>query len=114
MWQKFKSLGWVVTAIAVLTAVGLALATAKAQSRRTRASKNERVATDLLNAGTSKEIAKGRKLAEKVQRDKDVAVAADKLAEQRLESLATNDSLDAIADRFNSRRLRKRPDDATA
>lgn len=109
MFAKFKALGWVVTAVAVLTAIGLALAASKANSRRTRASNNERVATDLLKNGTSAQIKKGERLLVKVNTDKAAAVAADELAEQRLEKLgATNESLDAIATRFNSRRLRER------
>jgi len=115
LWERFKSLGWVATAAAVLTAIGLALAASKANSRRTRATKNERVATDLLNAGTSAQINKGRKLLERVNADKDAAVAADQLAADRLDKLgAKNESLDAIATRFNSRRLRGRTSNPAA
>lgn len=114
MWAKFKSLGWLAAVGAVLTAIGLALAAAKAQSRRDRASKNERAASVLLTSNIKTEIAKGEKLQAKAENDKKAAAQADAKMEERLETLAANDSLDAIADRFNSRRVRERANDPAA
>lgn len=114
IWAKFKSLGWVAAAIAVLTAIGLALAAAQAQSRRDRATKNERAATVLLTSNVKTEIAKGEKLQASAENDKKRAALADAKMEARLETLASNDSLDAIADRFNSRRVRERANDPAA
>lgn len=109
-----KSLGFVAAVGAVLTAIGLALAAATAQNRRDRASKNEQAAAILLTSNVKTEIAKGEKLQAKAETDKKAAALADDKMEARLEKLATNDSLDAIADRFNSRRLRERANDNPA
>ena len=108
MWAKIKSAGWFITATTVLLAVGMALAGARSTKLKKRAKRNKATAVDLMNAKTSGEIAKGRKLRDSADRDLDVAVEADKLMEQRLEQWSDHDAdLDAIADRFNSRRVRR-------
>jgi len=100
---------WLATIGAVIGAILLGLAVAKASNKRAAADRKDQTATDLMNTGISKQIAKGKRLRESANKDKDAAIAADKLSEERLEQMAANnESLDAIADRFNSRRLRKR------
>lgn len=108
-----KKQRWIVTLGMVLSAILLALAGAKAVKKRASADKKEQLATDLLNSGASKQIEKGKKLLESANKDKDAGVAADKRMEAELEKLGeTNPNIDALADRFNSKRLRKRSGDS--
>lgn len=108
MWAKIKSAGWFITLTTIVIAVAMALAGAKSTKRKKRAARNKARATDLMNSQVSSEIAKGKKLRESADLDLDVAVAADKKMAERLQQWSEHDAdLDAIADRFNSRRLRK-------
>lgn len=101
---------WLGIAAGVITAILLVLAGAKASNKRQAAKRKEERAVDLLNSGISDRIAKGKKLAESAQKDKDIAVKAHQKMEQRLEKLGeSNEDLDAIATRFNSKRLRHKP-----
>jgi len=107
--NEFKSFGWVKAIGLAITAVLLALAAARASNLRINAERKEDRATDMLNSGISKEIQKGKKLTESAQVDKDKAVDARAKVEAQLDKLGkANEDLDDIADRFNSRRLRKR------
>lgn len=106
-----KKQRWVVTLGLVLSAILMALAGAKVIKKQASADKKEQLATDLLNSGASKQIAKGKKLLESANKDKDAGVAAEKVMEAELEKLSeTNPSIDALANRFNSK-LRKRSGD---
>lgn len=108
MWAKIKSAGWFITATTILLAVGMALAGARSTKLKKRAKRNKAKAVDLMNGKTSAEIAKGKRMRDAADADLDVALDADKLMEARLEKWSQHDAdLDAIADRFNSRRLRK-------
>lgn len=108
MWARIKSAGWVVTLGAVLSAIVLGLAAAKSVNLKTRAKRKEAQVVGKLNSGISSEIHKGKLLLESANRDKDAAIAADLKMEKQLHKMgAANESLDAIAHRFNSRRLRK-------
>ena len=101
---------WLTTAGMILTAVLLALAGAKAAKKKSSANKKEQLANDLMNSGISKEIAKGKKLLESANNDKDAGAAADAKVKAQLEKLSeANADIDSIADRFNSKRVRKRP-----
>ncbi len=111
MWAKFKSLPWIITLGAVLTAAVLGAAAAKSINRQNSAKRKEGRAVDMMNSGIGREIHKGKKLLESANKDKDAAVAADVQMENQLEKMgANNESLDAIAHRFNSRRLRQSAD----
>ena len=99
----------------ILTAILFALAGAKSVKKKKRAAKTQQRAEDLMNSGVSSKIHKGRKLMESANVDKDKAIAADKLMSKRLDEMSTkNDSIDDVAHRFNSRRVRQRQSDATA
>ena len=109
MWARIKSLGWVVALGAILSAVVLGLASAKSVNRKASSKRKETRAVEMMNSGIGREIHKGKKMLEAANKDKDAAIAADVQMENQLEKMgAANESLDAIADRFNSRRLRKR------
>ncbi len=108
MWDRIKSAGWVVALGAILSAIVLGLAAAKSVNKQSNAKRKEAKAIDKMNSGISSEIHKGKQLLEAANRDKDAAIAADVAMENQLEKMgAANESLDAIAHRFNSRRLRK-------
>jgi hypothetical protein len=102
-----KKQRWIVTLGMVLSAILMALAGAKAVRKKASAAKKEQKATDLLNSGISTNIYKGKKLLESANKDKDAGVAADERMEAQLEKLGeANEDIDALADRFNSKRLR--------
>lgn len=108
MWAKFKALPWLVTLAAVLTAAVLGAAAARSINKTNSGKRKEARAVDMMNSGIGREIHKGKKLLEAANKDKDAAIAADVKMENQLEKMgAANESLDAIAHRFNSRRLRK-------
>ncbi len=103
-----KKQRWIVTLGLVLSAILMALAGAKAVKMQASADKKEQLATDLLNSGASKQIAKGKKLLESANKDKDAGVVANKRMEAELENLGkANENIDAFADRFNSKRIRR-------
>lgn len=108
MWDRIKSFGWFTILASVATAMVLGFAAAKSVNRRQSAQRKGERAIELMNSGIGREIHKGKKLLEAANKDKDAAIAADVLMENQLEKMgAANESLDVIADRFNSRRLRK-------
>jgi len=108
-----KSQRWIVTLGIVLSAILLALAGAKAAKKHASGVKKEQLATDLMNSGISTKIHKGRKLLESANKDKDAGVAALEKMEDHLNNMGdANEDIDALADRFNSRRrLRERSRD---
>lgn len=94
--------------VAVGGAVLLALAASRAQRKRHAADSMEKRAQDMLSQNTSKHIKESKKLMEKAHKEKDKAIKARAKAEKQLEKLGeANEDLDTIADRFNSRRVRK-------
>ncbi len=100
---------WIITAGLVLTAIALALAGAKASKKRSNATRKDATAVRLMNSGISREIKRGKKLRDAANRDKDAAIVADARMTRLLNNMGTaNENLDAVADRFNSRRLRQR------
>ncbi len=109
-----KSFGWVKTLGLVLGAVLLAMAAGQAASKMKSARKKEATAQDKLSSGVSSEIHKGKVLVDSANKDKDKAVAARERMEAQLEKLGeASEDMDSIADRFNSRRLRKSTSDST-
>ncbi len=111
MWDRIKSFGLFTIIASVLTAVVLGFAAAKSVNKKASGKRKEQRAVDMMNSGIGREIHKGKKLLEAANKDKDAAIAADVEMENQLEKMgAANESLDAIADRFNSRRLRKSTD----
>lgn len=106
--DKVKSWGWVKTLGIVLGAVLLALAAGKAASKHKSAARKEQLGTDLLNSGISAKIAKGKKMVEAANVDKDKAVAAKQKMEAQLEALGDkNEDLADVANRFNKRSVRQ-------
>lgn len=111
MWAKIKAMGWFVALASVATAIVLGFAAAKSVNKKNSAKRKETRAVDMMNSGIGREIHNGKKLLEAANKDKDAAIRADVTMENQLEKMgAANESLDAIADRFNSRRLRKSAD----
>lgn len=111
MWAKLKAMGWVTVLASVATAVVLGFAAARSVNKTNSGRRKEARAIDMMNSGIGREIHNGKKLLEAANKDKDAAIRADVQMENQLEKMgAANESLDAIADRFNSRRLRKSAD----
>lgn len=82
------------------------LAGRKATKLHARAAVKDETATNLLNSGISKEIARGKKMVDAANKDKDKAIIANLKMKERLEVLGeVDESIDDVADRFNSRRL---------
>ena len=99
--EKWKTLTVVAAAIA------LALLGRKATKLSAKIDAKERTATDLLNSGISTKLVKGRELLEEADHDKNIGVVVRAKMEEHLEKIGEKDeTLDAIADRFNSRRMR--------
>jgi len=111
MWERIKSFGlWTVLA-SIATACVLGFAAAQSVNKKASGKRKEQRAVDMMNSGIGREIHKGKQMMEAANKDKDAAIAADVRMENQLEKMgAANESLDAIADRFNSRRLRKSTD----
>ncbi len=108
MWAKLKALPWLVTAGMVLTAIVLALQSGKVIRLQKRAKKKDKHAISLKNTGVSTYIHKGKKLAESAQLDKDKAVKVHERMEKNLVAMGErSESIDDIANRFNSKRVRK-------
>jgi hypothetical protein len=103
-----KVLTWLAT---IFGAIALALLGIKAQGKKDRANRNEQKAAELLQSNVKTEIAKGEKLAAKAEIDKAKAAEAEARMEARLNEIAKNESLAAVADRFNRRKLRDEPGD---
>jgi hypothetical protein len=108
VWDRIKSFGWITILVSIATAMVLGFAAAKSVNKKASGKRKEARAVDMMNTGISSKIHKGKKLLEAANKDKDAAIAADVAMENQLEKMgAANESLDAIADRFNSRRLRE-------
>ena len=108
MFSRLSNIGWIKTLILVGSAILLALAAGRASSKHASARKKDDRAEQLLNSGISKEIHKGKKLADAANMDKDKAVVALKQMHDQLDKMGeANEDMDSIADGFNSRRLRK-------
>lgn len=108
IWKWIKGLGWVTALGLIFGAILLALQSLRSQKARTASKRKEDMATDMLNSDISSQIAKGKKLMEAANKDKDRAVVARQAMEEQLAKLGdANEDLDAIADRFNSRRVRQ-------
>ena len=108
MWAKLKALPWIVTIGLVLTAVVMAMASGKIQRLEKRAAKKNEKAIDKKNSGISSYIHQGKKLAESANKDLDAAGKVKDRQVERMESLGERDeTIDDIADRFNSKRVRQ-------
>lgn len=95
------------TILVIVSAVAIALLGRKATKLRAEVKGKESVATDLLNSGISKKLEKGKKLIEEADKAKNKGVAVRAKLEEHLEKIGGNDeTIDDIAHRFNSRRLR--------
>lgn len=103
-----KNLRWIRTAGIVLSAILLALAGQRVLKKKASARKKEDIGTNMMNSGISKDILAGRKMIEAADKDKDKAIAAEKVMEAQLEKIGKgNESIADIADRFNKRKLRR-------
>lgn len=97
---------WVTLGV-IASAIALALLGRKATKLSAQVKAKEDMASELLNKGTSKELKKSKELIESASRDKDVGVAVRNKMQEHLDNIGSNDeTLDDIAHRFNSRRLR--------
>lgn len=111
LWTWVKTLPlWAVLG-AVTTAVFMAMAGAKAARFEKRARNAQTNAENLLQDKTKLNVEKAAKLQREAEKHKEKAAIAKAEAEARIEELGNkNETLDDIADRFNSRRLRKSTD----
>ncbi|KKK49624.1 hypothetical protein LCGC14_3133200 [marine sediment metagenome] len=108
MWAKLKALPWIATAGMVLTAIVMGMACGKIKRLEKRAAKKTEKSIDLKNSKISSQIHKGKMLADSANTDLDVAGRVKERQEKRMESLGDRDeTIDDIAHRFNSKRVRK-------
>jgi len=105
-----KSFGWVVVAGSILTAVLMVLGGAKAGRQQRRADRSEKRAEELLFNQTKASIGEAAALQAEAMDHKRKAAATRQLMETRLERLGEDDEIADIAERFNARRVRSRPD----
>lgn len=104
MWDRIKSIGWVATAGAVLTAILMVLAGAKATRLTRRAEKAEKTAEIIVQDHTKKHHEKAAKLQAGAAKDKAKAAAVKEKSKARLEALGDHDeTLADLADNFNKR-----------
>lgn len=109
IWTWIKSLSWVAIAGAAVTAIYFVFNAMRASGLETRAENAEKVAENLLNDQTRKNIEKAAKLQAGAAKDKEKASAVKAAAEKSLEKLSESDNTMAdIADRFNKRKHRVR------
>lgn len=107
MWSKIKALPIWATLGLIGGAILFAMAASRAKGLTARAHRKEDAATHKLNSGISKELDAGKKLMDSANTDKDKAIVARDNVKRHLEHMGdANEDLDAIADRFNSRRVR--------
>jgi hypothetical protein len=109
MWAKFKALPFVRVVVLVLIAISTAwLAAAASRKFEAGRRKDERV-IDMKNSQISGELAAAEKLADSADQDKKDGVAIRKRMKENIEKMGqANENMDTVADRFNSKRLRKR------
>lgn len=108
MWKKVKELKDFV--LLVLGGIALAFIGAKAHQRKKAADRMQHKAEVLLNSDIKEHIEEGEKLLVKAANEKVKATNARMDAEDQLRKLGEkNETLDDIAHRFNSRRVRKQP-----
>ena len=106
MWSRAKT-----TFGLIVAALLLAFAAAKASKRGDRAEKREETSKELQYGG---KIKSAERLAKAANKDKVVARKAKANIEKQLEKLSeANQDIDAIADRFNSKRVRYKPKTAS-
>ncbi len=107
-WTWIKSLGWLVALGTILTAVVFAMAGLKSAREQGRVADGEARIEKLKFDKTMKGINNAAKLQVKVDKGKQKVIDADKKMEEALEKLGDgNESMDVIADRFNSKRVRR-------
>jgi len=103
-WIKSK----IVTIGMAIGAVLLVLSAVKASKRKKSAKRKEALADDLVSSMTFKDHKKAQKLIKSAQKDKQAAKISKEEMEYKLEKLSEqNTDIDALADAFNSRRVRK-------
>lgn len=104
MWSKIKSIGWLATAGAAVTAVLMVLAGAKATRLERRAKKAEQNAEIIVQDHTKKHHEQAAKLQAGAAKDKAKAAAVKEKSKARLEALGEHDeTLADLAHNFNKR-----------
>lgn len=104
LWARIKAIGWLATAGAVLTAILMVLAGAKATRLEKRAAKAETLAENIVQDHTKKHHVKAAKLQAGAAADKKKAAAVKEKSKLRLEALGDHDeTLADLADNFNKR-----------
>lgn len=103
-WLKSK----IVTIGMVLSAMFLVLSAVKASKKKKSAERKEALADELVESITFKDHKRAKKLIKSAQKDKQAAKISKEEMEYKLEKLSEqNTDIDALADAFNSRRVRK-------
>ncbi len=108
MWAKIKALPWIATAGMVAVAIVLALQSGKVIRLQRRAERKSKHGISLKNTEISTRILQGKKLVESAEKDKDKIIKVKENMEANLALMGKNsETIDDIADRFNSKRVRK-------
>lgn len=106
-WAWIKSIGWLTTLGTAVVAVLFVLAGAKARKLERRAAKAEDRAQVILQDHTKVNLDKAKKLQDAAAGDKVAATQVKQKMREQLDKLGDSDeNIDDIADRFNSRRKR--------
>lgn len=107
-WQWLKSLPWLVTLGMLAAAIFMVLNGRKIDRLQKRAEKKNIAGIDLKNTEISTQINKGKQLVESAHKDKTRADEIRVKLEDNLKVLGErSETIDDIADRFNSKRVRR-------
>jgi len=108
LWTWLKSLSWVAAIGTVLVAVAFAMAGLKAGRNKRNQLNAEKQVESLAHDQTRAGIEAAAKHQKKADKAKKKVAAAHKTMESNLEEMGkANEDIDSIADRFNSKRVRR-------
>lgn len=110
MLKWIKSLPVIVTLGMIGSVVLLVMEGRKVDRLHARANRKDTEGIALKNSQTSRHIQMGKELVESAHKDKHKAAEVKQAMEKRLDELGRDhETLDDIAHRFNSKRVRKQP-----
>jgi len=94
---------------AIVTAILIAITGYRIQELKKSAGQQRDKAVNDLNSGISSKIAKGKKLTESANKKIDKGILLSTKLKEQMEELAKNEDIEAVANDFNSRRVRIKP-----
>ncbi len=107
MWAKIKALPWLVTLGVVLAAVAMAMNGGKIRKLQRRATRKQNAGIAKKNTGIKRDLEKSTTLMDSAQDDLDAVDAAAEAMEANIKEITRVDqTVDSIADKFNSDRKR--------